>query len=73
MGFGVPIDHWFRNELRDMAYDVILSEKAISRGYFKKESIKKILDEHTSGRWNWQNQIWNLLMLELWHRMFIDK
>jgi asparagine synthase (glutamine-hydrolysing) len=73
MGFGVPIDHWFRNELRDMAYDVILSEKAISRGYFKKESIKKILNEHTSGRWNWQNQIWNLLMLELWHRMFIDK
>jgi asparagine synthase (glutamine-hydrolysing) len=72
MGFGVPIDHWFRNELRDMAYDVILSERAISRGYFKKESIKKILDEHTSGRWNWQNQIWNLLMLELWHRMFID-
>jgi asparagine synthase (glutamine-hydrolysing) len=72
MGFGVPIDHWFRNELRDMAYDVVLSEKAMSRGYFKKEAIKKILDEHTSGKWNWMNQIWNLLMLELWHRVFID-
>jgi len=55
-----------------MAYDVILSERAIARGYFKKEAIKKILDEHTSGKWNWQNHIWNLLMLELWHRMFID-
>ena len=43
MGFGVPIDHWFRNELKDMAYDVILSERAIARGYFKKEAIKKSL------------------------------
>ena len=72
MGFGVPIDRWFRNELKDMAYDVILSERAMARGYFKKEAIKKILDEHTSGKWNWQNHIWNLLMLELWQRMFID-
>ncbi len=73
MGFGVPIGHWFRNELKDMAYDILLSDKAIQRGYFKKEAVKKILDEHTSGRWNWQNHIWNLLMLELWHRMFIDE
>ncbi|MDP2279884.1 MAG: asparagine synthase (glutamine-hydrolyzing) [Nitrospirota bacterium] len=73
MGFGVPIDHWFRNELKEMAYDVILSERAIARGYFKKEAVKKILDEHTSGKWKWHNHIWNLLMLELWHRMFIDE
>ena len=73
MGFGVPIDHWFRNELRDMAYDVILSERAIARGYFKKEAVEKILDEHVSGKWNWHYHIWNLLMLELWHRMFIDQ
>jgi asparagine synthase (glutamine-hydrolysing) len=72
MGFGVPIDHWFRNELKEMAYDTLLSGGAMQRGYFKREVVKKILDEHTSGRWNWQNHIWNLLMLELWHRMFID-
>ncbi len=72
MGFGVPIDHWFRNELKDMAYDTILSKKAIDRGYFKKEALRKILDEHSSGKWNWHNHIWNLLMLELWNQMFID-
>lgn len=73
MGFAVPIGRWFRNELKDMAYDTLLSEKAMQRGYFKKEAVKKILDEHVSGRWNWHNHIWNLLMLELWHRMFIDQ
>jgi asparagine synthase (glutamine-hydrolysing) len=72
MGFGVPIDYWFRNELKEMAYDTLLSDRAMQRSYFKKEVVNKILDEHTSGRWNWHNHIWNLLMLELWHRMFID-
>jgi asparagine synthase (glutamine-hydrolysing) len=73
MGFGVPLDHWFRNELKDMVYDTLLADKAIQRGYFKRESVKKILDEHVSNKWNWQNHIWNLLMLELWHKMFIDR
>ena len=65
MGFAVPIDRWFRNELKEMVYDTLLDAKAIQRGYFKKEAVKKILDEHASGRWNWHNHIWNLLILEL--------
>jgi len=73
MGFGVPIDSWFRNEMKDMAYDVLLSDSAMQRGYFRKDAVKRILDQHTSGQWNWQYHIWNLLMLELWHRMFIDE
>lgn len=72
MGFGVPIDHWFRKELKEMAYDTLLGQRCIGRGYFEKVFIKRILDEHMSGRWNWQHHIWNLLMLELWHRQFID-
>ncbi len=72
MGFGVPLDHWFRNELKTMAYDTLLSSQCIDRGYFNKAQILKILDEHTSGIWNWQYHIYNLLMLELWHIQFID-
>ena len=72
MGFGVPIDRWLRNELREMAYDTLLSPKSMSRGYFKKTSLKRMLDDHVSGKWNWHYHIWNLLMLELWHQMFID-
>ena len=71
-GFAVPLDHWFRSELKEMAFDILLSQRAAGRAYFRQETIRKILDEHVSGTWNWQNHIWNLLMLELWHRMFID-
>jgi asparagine synthase (glutamine-hydrolysing) len=73
MGFAVPIDKWFRNELKEMAFDTLLSDRAVQRGNFRKEAVERILNEHTTGKWNWQNHIWNLLMLELWHRMFIDQ
>jgi asparagine synthase (glutamine-hydrolysing) len=71
MGFGVPIDHWFRGELKEMAYDTLLSAAATGRGYFRREYIESLLDRHLAGE-TWQYLIWNLLMLELWHLMFID-
>ncbi len=72
MGFGVPLDHWFRGDLKEMAYDLLLSRRLRERGYFHTAVVKRLLDEHTQGRRNWHYQLWNLLMLELWHRMFID-
>lgn len=73
MGFGVPLYHWFRNELKDMAYDTLLSKRCTERGYFNKKYIERILDEHVAGTWNWQYHIYNLLMLELWHQQIIDE
>ncbi len=72
MGFGVPLDYWFRNELKAMAYDTLLGQRAMGRGYFNRDYVREILDDHVSGKWNWQYHIFNLLMLELWHREFID-
>jgi len=72
MGFGVPLDHWFRKDLREMAHDVLLGPRAIQRGYFNPPFVRRLLDEHVSGTSNWHYQLWNLLMLELWHQAFID-
>jgi asparagine synthase (glutamine-hydrolysing) len=71
-GFGVPLDHWFRGELREMAYDVLLGARTLQRGYFRREPVRRLLDEHVAGTHDWADQLWNLLMLELWHRAFID-
>ncbi len=72
-GFGVPIDHWFRHDLKEMAYDLLLDRRSLERGYFKREAVERLLDEHCRGKGNWHYLLWNLLMLELWHRMFIDE
>lgn len=73
MGFAVPTDHWFRNELKEMVFDTLLSPRALGRGYFRKEAVEQILTQHQTPDFNWQYLIWNMLMLELWHQMFIDK
>jgi len=72
MGFGVPIDVWFRKDLKEMTYDILLDRRCTERGYFKREAIQRLLDEHVSGSYDHSYRIWALLFMELWHRMFID-
>lgn len=72
MGFGVPLDYWFRGELQDYIRDILLSQRHLERGYFRREAVEKLVENHISGRANAQYSIWNLLMLELWHRAQID-
>jgi asparagine synthase (glutamine-hydrolysing) len=72
MGFGVPLDHWFRGQLTDLLRDTLLSQRSLERGYFRRRSVEQLIDAHVSGRSNHQYQLWNLLMLELWHRVFVD-
>ncbi|MFH1902570.1 MAG: asparagine synthase (glutamine-hydrolyzing), partial [Candidatus Omnitrophota bacterium] len=52
MGFGVPLAAWFRNELKDYLASVILSEKALKRGYFHSGYLKKLFNEHAGGQAN---------------------
>jgi asparagine synthase (glutamine-hydrolysing) len=73
MGFGVPVGRWFREDLKEMVHEVLLGERALARGYFRRGSLVDIVSRHMSGREDRGNQLWNLLMFELWHRMFIDR
>ena len=71
-GFGIPIDQWLRRELRPLVHELLLGRRAIERGYFRPEVVRRLVDEHEHGRREWQYRIWNLLVLELWHREVID-
>jgi asparagine synthase (glutamine-hydrolysing) len=73
MGFGIPIDKWFRGELKDYSQDILMSDKCIGRNYFKKENIARLLSDHYDSKANNGARIWSLLNLELWHRVFLDK
>jgi asparagine synthase (glutamine-hydrolysing) len=71
MGFGVPIDHWFRRDLRELAHDLLLGPRARARGYFRTSAVARLVTEHIAGRADHHSRLWSLLMLELWHRTFI--
>ncbi|HYB74651.1 MAG TPA: asparagine synthase (glutamine-hydrolyzing) [Candidatus Sulfotelmatobacter sp.] len=73
MGFGVPIDHWFRGPLRDVLREVLLSSRCLGRGYLRPPMVQKMTEEHIAGRRNWHYHLWDLLVLELWFRTFIDQ
>jgi asparagine synthase (glutamine-hydrolysing) len=72
-GFSVPLGVWFREDLRELSADLLLDGRLAQRGYFKPEAVRRMLEEHWRGTGEWQNQLWSLLMLESWHRMFIDE
>jgi asparagine synthase (glutamine-hydrolysing) len=72
-GFAVPIGQWFRGELREYLADHVLGRRAMERGLFHRATIEHLIDEHQAGRADHAHPLWVLLMLELWHREFIDE
>ncbi len=73
MGFGVPIDRWFRGELAGFLSNLLLSDTAVERGIFAPAAVKALIDEHTGGVFDHGYRLWTLVMLELWQRTFIDE
>lgn len=71
MGFGVPVGAWMRNELRPLLYDVLLSSRALGRGYFRPEAVQQLVLNHLNGSCDHSAQLWALLWLEMWHREFL--
>lgn len=71
-GFNVPLNMWFNGELRDFIWDILTDARTKTRGYFNNEYIYNMLDTHFNRGGNFTRQIWGILMLELWHRIYID-
>lgn len=71
-GFAIPKDKWFQQELRTFAEDLLLDRKTLARGYFRKESLTRLLNHHATGRRDYSTWIWCLIVLEMWHRLFLD-
>ncbi len=71
-GFAVPLDHWFRTGLKALAHDVLLDRRCGDRGYFRPAAVERLLTEHESQRFDHSYRIWALLVLELWHRQWVD-
>ncbi len=71
-GFMLPLARWLREDLREMSRD-LLSEQAIRRrGYVNPAYVQWLLAQHNSGRRNFTDQLYALMVLELWHRQVAE-
>ena len=67
MGFGVPIDHWLRKELRDWGEE-LLSEQALTRhGFFNARPIREKWEAHQKNEASWHYWLWPILMFQAWY------
>jgi asparagine synthase (glutamine-hydrolysing) len=73
MGFGVPIDQWFRGTCREIVEGTLLSSRCLQRGYFEPEQIRRMVLEQRHGRASYGSRVYALLMLELWHQEYVDQ
>jgi len=69
-GFGVPLDAWFRGELRPLADELLLGGP--DRGLFRRPELARLLSEHAAGQADHGHRLWCLCLLELWQRTHLD-
>ncbi len=73
MGFGVPLDRWFRGPLAGFTQDILLDPRTLERGLFRPEAVRRLVADHLEGRFDHSYRLWSLLVLELWQRCWLDR
>lgn len=71
-GFGIPINRWINQQLRERVRGTLTEARTMQRGYVEPRYVNLLLDEHERGRRDHATELWTLFMLELWHRTFVD-
>ncbi|PKN08874.1 MAG: asparagine synthase (glutamine-hydrolyzing) [Deltaproteobacteria bacterium HGW-Deltaproteobacteria-8] len=66
MGFGVPIDLWLKDELRDWAEDLLNEQALRHEGMLNAPLVRRIWAEYLAGKNNWFNHLWDILMYQAW-------
>lgn len=70
VGFRVPLDAWFRSQLRDSMWDRLTGRDSFVGQTFDRQAVRSLLERHESGTFNEESRIWTLMSLEVWHETF---
>ena len=68
MGFGVPLQAWFRTDLRDYLQEMLLAPSAKLRAYVNQAYVRQLCEDDLSGRADHSHKLWTLLTFEVWLR-----
>jgi asparagine synthase (glutamine-hydrolysing) len=70
-GLPVPLRRWMRSDLGDFVREILLSQSSLGRGYFQKGAVERLL-QRNAVHGGLMKEVFSLLVLELWHREFMD-
>lgn len=68
----VDYKNWFKKELKENVEEVLLDKRTLSRGIFKEDGIKNLLNQHYFTEKDHSKLIWQIINLEYFFRNLID-
>ncbi|MCC7462935.1 MAG: asparagine synthase (glutamine-hydrolyzing) [Gammaproteobacteria bacterium] len=72
VGFDSPIGQWFKGELREFTLAFLAPEQVQRSGLLDPQAVQRLIGDHMAGRRDYSLQLWSLLALETWYRMYIE-
>lgn len=71
-GFRLPIEVWLKGELKEFASDILLGPTLGNRGLFDTSFVARMWSEFLNDKRDYAHQLWQLLILEIWYRKYMD-
>lgn len=66
-GFAIPVGNWLRTSLKDWAEELLSKQALEKHGQFNNEVVRKIWEQHVSGKYDHTTKLWSLLMFQAWY------
>jgi asparagine synthase (glutamine-hydrolysing) len=72
MGFGAPMSEWLRGEFGTEMQGSLMSSRLLDRGFFRRDYIMRLFEEHRTQRRDNSLYLWTLFNLTAWYDYWVD-
>lgn len=70
VGFRVPVNEWFRGDMKEYLFDHLTGPSCVTSDYYNRQRMTQVMTEHDSERQNHEKLLWAMLNLEIWHKEY---